>query len=113
MTTRRCTTGPRRAGAGSSPATAMRWPATWPRWKQQVRAAWPGVTLRLVSTVGNRIDFNESVTLDVDVALNGLSPGDVRLECVVSRELCSDLTVPVRQYAERGGSESGPAAGGR
>ena len=39
--------------------------------------------------------------------MNGLSPGDVRLECVVSRELCSDLTVPVRQYAERGGSESG------
>ncbi len=77
------------------------------RWKQQVRAAWPGVSLRLASAVGNSIDFNETVTLDVDVVLNGLAPGDVRLECVVSRELCSDLTVPVRLYAERGGSESG------
>ncbi|MBL8202287.1 MAG: alpha-glucan family phosphorylase [Chromatiales bacterium] len=77
------------------------------QWKQQVRAAWPGVTLRLVNTVGNRIDFSESVTIEVDVALNGLSPGDVRLECVVSRELCSDLTVPVRQYAERGASATG------
>ncbi|MEQ1801690.1 MAG: alpha-glucan family phosphorylase [Gammaproteobacteria bacterium] len=76
-------------------------------WKKQVRAAWPGVTLRLVNTVGNRIDFNQSVTLDVDVTLNGLPPGDVRLECVVSRELCSELAVPVRQYAERGTNESG------
>ncbi|MEO7386327.1 MAG: alpha-glucan family phosphorylase, partial [Gammaproteobacteria bacterium] len=77
------------------------------QWKRQVRAAWPGVALRLVGTPGNRIDFNGSVTLEVDVTLNGLQPGDIRLECVVSRELCSDLTVPVRQYAERGGGESG------
>ncbi|MDH5277174.1 MAG: alpha-glucan family phosphorylase, partial [Gammaproteobacteria bacterium] len=77
------------------------------QWKQKVRAAWPGVTLRLVNTAGNWISINESVTIDVDVSLSGLSPGDIRLECVVSRELCSDLTVPVRQYAGRGASESG------
>ena len=29
-------------------------------WKQQVRAAWPGVALRLASSVGSRIDFNAS-----------------------------------------------------
>jgi len=76
-------------------------------WKRQVRAAWPGVTLRLTSSVGNRIDFNGSVTLEVDVILNGLDPGDIRLECVVSREICSDLTVPVRKFADRSMAESG------
>jgi starch phosphorylase len=77
------------------------------RWKQAVRAAWPGVTLKLVNTVGNRIEFSESVTLEVDVTLNGLAPADLRLECVVSRELCSALTVPVPQYAERGATATG------
>jgi len=76
-------------------------------WKQRVRAAWPGVALQMAGGAGNRIDFNDSVTLEVDVALAGLAPGDVRLECVVSRELCSALTVPLRQYAERGGTTSG------
>jgi starch phosphorylase len=43
----------------------------------------------------------------VDVKLNGLAPGDVRLECVVHRSLCSSLTVPVRQFAERSAAEPG------
>jgi starch phosphorylase len=77
------------------------------RWKRDVRAAWPGVALRLANAVGNRIEFSDRVTLEVDVDLNGLSPADVRLECVVSRDLCSALTVPLRQYAERGATASG------
>jgi starch phosphorylase len=76
-------------------------------WKLKVRAAWPGVALRLTSTAGNRIEFNSSVMLEVDVTLNGLLPGDIRLECVVSREICSDLTVPVRQFADRAMAEPG------
>ncbi len=76
-------------------------------WKHTVRTAWPGVALRLTSSVGNRIDFNGSVTLEVDVTLNGLSTSDIRLECIVSRELCSDITVPVRQFADRGIAEPG------
>ena len=76
-------------------------------WKHGVRAAWPGVALRLTSSVGNRIEFNGSVTLDVDVTLNGLPPGDIRVECIVSRELCSDITVPVRKFADRGLAEPG------
>ncbi|TFG86904.1 MAG: alpha-glucan family phosphorylase [Chromatiales bacterium] len=76
-------------------------------WKLKARVSWPGVELRLASTVGSRIDFSTSVTLAVDVTLNGLVPGDIRLECVVSRKLCSSLTVPVRQFAERAAAESG------
>src|SRR5690606_27692559 len=51
--------------------------------------------------------FNDSLDLEVDVALNGLDAGDLRVECVVRRELCSELTVPVRQYADRGSVEYG------
>jgi starch phosphorylase len=76
-------------------------------WKRRVRAAWPGVSLSLASRAGGRLEFNDTVALEADVALNGLAPGDLRLECIVSRELCSDLTVPVRQYAERGMAEPG------
>ena len=76
-------------------------------WKQQVRTAWPEVTLRLVSQVGNRIDYSGSVVLEADVTLNGLAAADIRLECIVSRELCSDVTVPVRQFADRGSTEAG------
>jgi starch phosphorylase len=76
-------------------------------WKNKVKTAWPGVALRLGNSAGNRIEFSESVTLEADVTLNGLAPGDIRLECVVSRELCSELTVPVRQFAERGVADYG------
>ena len=46
------------------------------------------------------ISFAERVTLEVDVALNGLAPRDVRVECQVRRVLGSELDVPVQGYAE-------------
>jgi starch phosphorylase len=76
-------------------------------WKHKARTAWPGVGLRLASEVAKRIDFSASVTLEADVVLNGLSSDDIRLECVISRQLCSSLTVPVRQFADRGGTDAG------
>lgn len=76
-------------------------------WKRHARSAWPGVQLRLAGSVIRRIDFSDSVTVEVDVTLNGLAPGDIRVECVVARQLCSQLTVPVRRFAERSGAESG------
>ena len=39
--------------------------------------------------------------------LNGLSPEDLRIECVVHRDTCSQLTVPVKQYSEHGRSHDG------
>ena len=69
-------------------------------WKAKVRAAWPGVDLRPAGGAPTEAQFHEIVTLEVDVVLNGLSPSDVRVECVVRRALSSELEVPVPGYAE-------------
>ncbi|HEY3517276.1 MAG TPA: alpha-glucan family phosphorylase [Gammaproteobacteria bacterium] len=69
-------------------------------WKEKVKAAWPGVTLKQVGSAKTEISFAERVTLEVDVALNGLAPRDVRVECQVRRVLGSELVVPVQGYAE-------------
>jgi starch phosphorylase len=69
-------------------------------WKAKVRAAWPGVDLKPAGGAPTEAQFREIVTLEVDVVLNGLSPSDVRVECVVRRALASELEVPVPGYAE-------------
>ena len=52
-------------------------------WKEKVRAAWPGVALKLLGSAKTEISFAERVTLEVEVALNGLAARDVRVECQV------------------------------
>jgi len=69
-------------------------------WKAKVRAAWPGVEIALAGTAAPEIAVGDHVLLEVDVTLNGLSPEDVRVECLVTRRLGSQLVVPVRGYAE-------------
>jgi starch phosphorylase len=69
-------------------------------WKEKVRAAWPGVSLKQLGQPAAEISFAERVTLEVEVALNGLAPTDVRVECQVRRVLGSELVVPVQGYAE-------------
>ena len=76
-------------------------------WKEKVMAAWPGVELKLVQAANKEITFNQPVELEVEVALNGLEPADVRVECLVHRELGSELTVPVVGYAESRRPQSG------
>jgi starch phosphorylase len=76
-------------------------------WKEKVRAAWPGVTLKLSGSPQTEISFAERVTLEVDVALNGLAPHDVLVECQVRRVLGSELVVPVQGYAENRRPEGG------
>jgi starch phosphorylase len=71
-------------------------------WKARVRGAWSGISLRLAQPLRERTDFDGTVHLEVTVQLNGLAPADVRVECVLRRELCSDLTVPVKQYSQHG-----------
>jgi starch phosphorylase len=70
------------------------------QWKEQVRAAWPGVTLKLVSNPASEVSYAERVTIEVEVTLNGLAARDVRVECQVHRVLGSEVTVPVQGYAE-------------
>ncbi|CAG0938477.1 glycogen phosphorylase [Gammaproteobacteria bacterium] len=77
------------------------------QWKTRVAAAWDGVSLRLARPLPERVSFEDSTMLEVAVQLNGLSPGDVRVECVLHRELCSDLTVPEKRYSAHGRATDG------
>jgi starch phosphorylase len=72
------------------------------QWRSRVVKAWPAVELKAVNTPANEVGFHEAVELQVDVHLNGLRPSDVRVECVVHRGMCSQLTLPVRRYADNG-----------
>jgi starch phosphorylase len=76
-------------------------------WKTRVRAAWPGVELAAVDTGPRIAGYGENVRVDVDVSLNGLKPSDVRVECVLHRRLCSELTVPVEGYADNRRPQNG------
>jgi glycogen phosphorylase len=69
-------------------------------WKEKVRAAWPGVSLKMQGTPATEVSFAEPLKLEVEVSLNGLAPRDVHVECQVQRVLGSELVVPVQGYAE-------------
>src|SRR5882672_3185744 len=56
-------------------------------WKARVRAAWPGVALSRLDTPPARIQFGETVAVEIAVKLNGLAPGDVVVELLLSRAL--------------------------
>ncbi|HUQ73282.1 MAG TPA: alpha-glucan family phosphorylase [Burkholderiales bacterium] len=56
-------------------------------WKARVRAAWPGIALKRVDAPARRIQFGDTVPVEVAVKLNGLSPADVCVELVVTRAL--------------------------
>jgi starch phosphorylase len=77
------------------------------QWKSRVQGRWAGVTVQRLDQAERELAHPAMVPLEVEVFLNGLEPGDLRVECVVSRELCSELTVPVRHFADRGSCEYG------
>jgi len=76
-------------------------------WKERIQAHWPGVTLRSLADPAPEISHEGAAKIELAVFLDQLSPDDVRVECVVEREMCSELTVPYRQFADRGNSEYG------
>ncbi len=55
-------------------------------WKARVRSAWPGVQARRLDAPRPRIQFGESIPVELGVKLNGLSPSDVRVELLLSRD---------------------------
>ncbi|HEY7670626.1 MAG TPA: alpha-glucan family phosphorylase [Gammaproteobacteria bacterium] len=69
-------------------------------WKAKVRAAWSGVELRSRSGAPNQAEFGRPIVLEIDVKLNGLSATDVRLECVLSRQVCSGIERPKKQFSD-------------
>ena len=77
------------------------------QWKARVAAAWPGVTLHLPESPGEHIEFHGRIRITVTAGLNGLRPEDLRIEFVLHRDLCSQLTVPVRQYSQHGRAPDG------
>jgi len=56
-------------------------------WKQRVRAAWPKVSLKLLADSARDMPRGERLRMRVAVALNGLSPADVRVEFIARRLL--------------------------
>ena len=56
------------------------------QWKQKVKAAWPGVTLRCVNSGSARIALGDRLSLEIAVQLNGLSPEDVAVEFLINRK---------------------------
>jgi len=54
-------------------------------WKARVRQAWSGVQIRRLDEPRKRIQYTESMEIEVAVRLNGLDPTDVRVELLVGR----------------------------
>jgi starch phosphorylase len=55
------------------------------QWKERVRRAWPGVSLRRIDSPRTRVQFGDTVEIEVAAKLNGLAPEDVVLELVLER----------------------------
>jgi starch phosphorylase len=60
---------------------------TMSAWKAKVCSAWAGVAARRLDTPKGRIQFGESLPVEVAVKLNGLAPGDLCVELLLSRGL--------------------------
>jgi starch phosphorylase len=69
-------------------------------WKERARAAWPTVKLRLASETTARMGKGDRLRLSVDVSAKDLGTQDIRVECVLRRVTCSELTVPVPSYSQ-------------
>jgi starch phosphorylase len=65
-------------------------------WKQQVRQAWPHVTLRRADDLRKRIAYGESLRFEVVVRLGNLAPDDVAIEMLMSRPSSNAKSKPPR-----------------
>jgi starch phosphorylase len=72
--------GHRYSGDGQQAARAMA------EWKSRVRAAWPGVHARRLDHPPQRLQYGDSLRVELAVKLNGLAPSDVHVELLLSRE---------------------------
>ncbi len=55
-------------------------------WKHRVRNAWTGVSMELMLMPPAHLYHDDKIELRVRAQLNGLQPGDVRLECLLGSE---------------------------
>jgi starch phosphorylase len=69
---------------------------TLAQWKAKVRAAWSGVSARRLDPPRTRIQFGDSIPVEVAVRLNGLAHSDVCVELLLTRGL---REAPVVQHS--------------
>jgi starch phosphorylase len=75
-------------------------------WKAKIRAAWPGVSARRIDAPPQRIQFGDSLPIEIAVRLNGLAPGDLKVELLLEREPRDGLQ-HVHVLLPSGGAEAG------
>ncbi|PLW68538.1 alpha-glucan family phosphorylase [Pseudohalioglobus lutimaris] len=68
-------------------------------WKQRVRESWAGVRMELQVQPSAHLFHDDRLMLRVHGHLNGLAAGDVKLECLLGREVAGD-EFKVEQIAE-------------
>ncbi|HKJ88700.1 MAG TPA: alpha-glucan family phosphorylase, partial [Gammaproteobacteria bacterium] len=56
------------------------------RWKRRIHQAWGKVRMERLDEAPHELTSGETLPITVAVHLNGLSPEDVRVECLVGRE---------------------------
>jgi len=55
-------------------------------WKQHIAEHWGGVSMHRLDSAAITMTTGESLPLEVAVNLNGLSPQDVQVECIIGKE---------------------------
>jgi len=64
-----------------------------------VRAAWPGVSMAWAEWPPEAIEGDNEAILTVDAHLNGLSPDDVVMECLLTPEMAHDAAERVYRFS--------------
>jgi starch phosphorylase len=69
-------------------------------WKDAVRRAWPGVSLRRLDEPSRSLSYGEELRMEVAVKLNGLKAEDIVVELVLTREQRHlDSKAPTERHA--------------
>jgi starch phosphorylase len=76
-------------------------------WKARVCSAWGGVSARRLDAPRRRIQFGESIPVEVAVNLNGLQPGDVAVELLLVRGLHEPVETQTRHELTASGAITG------
>ena len=71
-------------------------------WKSRVRERWQAVRGRRVDSPPKRIEYGSSLQVEVALFLNGLDPGDVAVELVMSSVLRTERPARIERLVWRG-----------
>ncbi|MBP6682974.1 MAG: alpha-glucan family phosphorylase, partial [Halioglobus sp.] len=76
-------------------------------WKHRVRNAWTGVSMELMLMPPAHLYHDDKIELRVRAQLNGLQPGDVRLECLLgSQDTGGEFVVAQKVELEATGGDA-------